>query len=405
MWLMSRLGKVGIVILFLIGVGGSYTFGFSQGKAEGRRIPLVGVFNIDLAQPDGVDFSLFWEAWLTVQEKFARSDEVEYKELVQGAISGMIDSLDDPYSVFLTKQDTDTFLDDLSGFFEGVGMEIGIRDDELTVIAPLEGTPAKRAGIRSGDKVLKIDDTFTNDLRLDEAVSLIRGPKGSTVLLTILREGEDSVLEISVERGVIEIPTLTLEFREDNIAYIKLSQFSEKARVDFQKAAKEILSSDADKIVLDLRDNPGGFLEVAVDIAGWFVERGSTIVIEDFREAEQQKLYTARGNAQLSSYALVILVNEGSASASEILAGALRDLKQVQLVGMKSFGKGSVQELVRLSDDSSLKITVANWLTPNGDLIQDMGLEVDVEVELTSEDIDAEQDPQLDKALELVKDL
>ena len=402
---MSRFVKIGLLILFLIGVGGSYTFGFSQGKAEGRRIPIEGVFNIDLAQPTGVDFSLFWEAWLVVQEKFAGADEIEYEQLVQGAITGMVKSLDDPYTVFLTKEDTNTFLDDLSGFFEGVGMEIGIRDEELTVIAPLEGTPAKRAGIRSGDKILKIDNTFTNDLRLDEAVSLIRGPQGTTVLLTIFREGEESVLEIQVERGVIEIPTLTLEFREGNVAYIKLSQFSDKARVDFGKAAREILSSDADRIVLDLRDNPGGFLEVAVDIAGWFVERGSIVVIEDFREAEKQKMYTARGNAQLSSYPLVVLVNEGSASASEILAGALRDLNNVQLVGKKSFGKGSVQELERLSNDSSLKITVANWLTPNGNLIQDEGLEVDVEVELTSEDIDAEQDPQLEKALELVRDL
>ena len=402
---MSRFVKIGLLILFLIGVGGSYTFGFSQGKAEGRRIPIEGVFNIDLAQPTGVDFSLFWEAWLVVQEKFAGADEIEYEQLVQGAITGMVKSLDDPYTVFLTKEDTNTFLDDLSGFFEGVGMEIGIRDEELTVIAPLEGTPAKRAGIRSGDKILKIDNTFTNDLRLDEAVSLIRGPQGTTVLLTVFRKGEDSVLEISIERGVIEIPTLTLEFLEDNVAYIKLSQFSDKARVDFGKAAREILSSDADRIVLDLRDNPGGFLEVAVDIAGWFIERGSIVVIEDFREAEKQKMYTARGNAQLSSYPLVVLVNEGSASASEILAGALRDLNNVQLVGKKSFGKGSVQELERLSNDSSLKITVANWLTPNGNLIQDEGLEVDVEVELTSEDIDAEQDPQLEKALELVRDL
>ena len=402
---MSRFAKIGLLILFLIAVGGSYTFGFSQGKTEGRRITIEGVFNIDLSQPTGVDFSLFWEAWLVVQEKFAGADEIEYEQLVQGAITGMVKSLDDPYTVFLTKEDTNTFLDDLSGFFEGVGMEIGIRDEELTVIAPLEGTPAKRAGIRSGDKILKIDNTFTNDLRLDEAVSLIRGPQGTTVLLTVFRKGEDSVLEISIERGVIEIPTLTLEFLEDNVAYIKLSQFSDKARVDFGKAAREILSSDADRIVLDLRDNPGGFLEVAVDIAGWFVERGSIVVIEDFREAEQQKMYTAKGNAQLSSYPLVVLVNEGSASASEILAGALRDLNNVQLVGKKSFGKGSVQELERLSNDSSLKITVANWLTPNGNLIQDEGLEVDMEVELTSEDIDAELDPQLEKALELVKDL
>jgi carboxyl-terminal processing protease len=397
--------KAGIAILFLVGIAGSYAVGFSAGKAEGKRIPIEGVFNLGMGQPDDVDFSLFWEAWLAVQEKYARYDEVHYDKLVQGAISGMVRSLGDPYSIFLSAEDTSTFLDDLSGYFEGVGMEIGMRKGELTVISPLDGTPAKRAGIRPGDKILKIADTLTNDLTLDEAVSLIRGPRGTTVVLTIFREGKDGPLEIGVERDVIEIPTLSWELKEGDVAYVKLSHFSEKARSDFRGIAKEISRSTADRIILDMRNNPGGFLEVAVDIGGWFVPSGSTIVIEDFRNIQDQKVYTAKGSGVFADLPVVVLINEGSASASEILAGALRDVLNAQLVGMKSFGKGSVQELEKLSNESSLKITVANWLTPNGNLIEGAGLVPDTEVDLSLEDLDAGNDPQLDKALEIIQDL
>ncbi len=388
----------------LIGIT-SFSVGFSIGKSEGRVIPIEGVSNISANQPETVDFSLFWEAWHTVQERFANADTLDYRQMVHGAIAGMIESLEDPYTVLMSAETTDQFLDDLSGFFEGVGMEIGIRRGQLMVIAPLEGTPAQKAGILPGDVILKIGEVSAADLTLDGAVSLIRGPKGTTVTLTILREDMDDSQEIVIERAVIEIPTMSWELQEGGVAYIKLNHFSEKVRRDFQRAAREIEAAGAQKIILDVRNNPGGFLEVAVDIAGWFVEGGSTVVIEDFGPGEDQKIHKATGNAAFSSWPTIVLINEGSASAAEIVAGALRDLQGIKLVGEKSFGKGSVQELVRLSDNSGLKITVANWLTPKGTVLNEKGLVPDIEAERSAEDIREDRDPQLDKALEIIRGL
>ncbi|MCH7604665.1 S41 family peptidase [Patescibacteria group bacterium] len=412
---MSKYLKIGIAIIFLlVVVTGIFGVGLSLGKSQAQRIPVEGVVNLTDGQPAEVDFALFWEAWLTIQERFAAADQLDYQNMVYGAISGMVSSLEDPYTVFLTAEQTDVFLDDLSGSFEGVGMEIGIRKDQLTVIAPLEGTPAAKAGLRAGDKIMRIDDASTLDITIEEAVFLIRGPGGTTVVLSILRDDWDVTQDFAIVRDVIQIPTLSWELlastgeaggKEGNVAYIKINHFSEKARFEFVKMTSEILNSDAEKIVLDVRNNPGGFLEVAVSIAGAFLERGNVVVIEEFSSKDQSKNYEAKGNAVFASYPVVILINEGSASASEILAGALRDNRGVQLVGKKSFGKGSVQELERLSDDSSLKITVANWLTPNGTLITGDGLEPDIEVELTDEDFEELRDPQLDKALELIKNL
>jgi carboxyl-terminal processing protease len=284
-------------------------------------------------------------------------------------------------------------------------MEIGMRKGQLQVIAPLEGTPAQKAGLRAGDKIVKIDDTLTADLTIDEAVDLIRGPEGSKVTLTIYREDWEATKEIEIERAVIEIPSLKWEIIEDNIAYIGLYHFTAKASLDFDMAAIEILASPAQKIILDLRNNPGGYLEVAQDIAGWFLERGDIITIEDFGGKEEAKIYRSEGPARLAEYPLVVLINQGSASGSEILAGALRDDRGIKLIGETSFGKGSVQELERLREGSSLKITVAKWLTPNGDLITDVGLEPDIKVELTDEDYEEDKDPQLDKAVEIIKNL
>jgi len=219
-----------------------------------------------------------------------------------------------------------------------------------------------------------------------------------------LRDDWTEPRDFAIVRDVVDVPSVAWELREGNIAYIELFHFSERAGSDFQKAAGEILNSQAKRIVLDMRDNPGGFLETAVDIAGWFLKRGEIVVIEDFGEDEMSKEYKAKGNARFSSYPIVVLINEGSASASEILAGALKDNRGVLLVGKRSFGKGSVQELEQL-DDSSLKVTVANWLTPKGSLITGKGLEPDIMVEMTEEDYDQERDPQLDKAIEVLKNL
>jgi len=355
--------------------------------------------------PEEIDFSLFWEAYHKLQEKFVDKGKFDIQKMIYGAISGMVKSLGDPYTVFFPPEETKRFEEDVKGVFEGVGMEIGIKKGQLQVIAPLEGTPAQKAGLRSGDKILKINDTETSDLTIDEAVDLIRGPKGTEVTLTIFREEWKKTKEIKLMRDVIEVPSLKREIKEidgQKIAYIQLYQFSENASFDFRKAAIEILTSPAQKIILDLRNNPGGYLEVAQDITGWFLEKGKIVVIEDFGQGNEQE-YKAQGPGTFSDYKVVILINQGSASASEILAGALRDNRGILLIGEKSFGKGSVQELEKLKEGSSLKITVAKWLTPKGQLITDVGLEPDIKVEMTEEDYEQDRDPQLDKAIEIIK--
>lgn len=402
---MTGFGKKLIFLFVIAAIVGSFGTGFSLGKIQGRQIPIEGIINLEEGKPVGADFSLFWVAWNSVQEKFVDRDLLNHEDLIFGAIAGMVQALGDPYTVFMNPGDTKRFLEDVSGFFEGVGMEIGIRSEQLQVVAPLERTPAKRAGLRARDKILKIDDTFTRSLNIDEAVSLIRGPKGTLVTLSILRDGWDGPRDFEIKRAVIEVPSLEWEMKEENIAYVRLFQFSEKAERDFQKAVSEFIAQGAERLVLDLRNNPGGFLEVAQGLAGWFLERDSVVTIEDFGNGLEEKVYKTRGNALLIEYPTVVLINEGSASASEILAGALRDNRGIQLIGEQSFGKGSIQELDRLRDGSSLKVTVAHWLTPNRVLIQEKGLVPDVVVELSDEDFEKELDPQLEKAIEIVREL
>ena len=395
--------RAALIFLIAGGLAGSFIFGFSVGKQEPSMAE--GIINQHIGQPTGVDFSLFWDAWRVLQERFVDPDRINARDMTYGAIEGMVRSLDDPYTIFMTPEDTKKFLDDVAGVFEGVGMEIGIRKGELTVIAPLQGTPAQRAGLRPGDRILKINDTFAGDLTVDEAISFIRGPKGTRVTLSIFRDEWEKPQDVTMERAVIEIPSLAWELKEGMIASIRIFHFSQNATGDFKKTVEEILASPATRIILDVRNNPGGFLEVAQDIAGWFLENGSVVTIEDFGKGEEQKKYLAQGSAKLLSYPMIVLINQGSASASEILAGALRDNRGIKLIGEQSFGKGSVQEFEHLRDTSSLKITVANWLTPKGELITDKGLEPDIVVERTGEDYEQGRDPQLDKAVELIKNL
>lgn len=399
-YLMKKLTLVlfaaSLLAVFILGAASGIYWYKSQ-----QPLPVEGVTNQQVGQQEGVDFSLFWTVWQILQQKYPQ--ELKPQEMVYGAISGMVKSLGDPYTIFLPPQETQRFKEDyINGQFEGVGMEIGIRKEQLQVIAPLENTPAQRAGLRAGDKILKIGDKETLDMTLEEAVNLIRGPKGTEARLTIIRTGWSEPKEFTLVRDIIQIPTLKWELKNGDIAYIKLYQFSQKTAADFAQAAREIQQSSATKIVLDLRNNPGGFLEVAQNIAGWFLEKGELVTIEKFAGGKET-LYRARGPASLQKYPLVILINQGSASASEILAGALRDNRGIQLIGEKSFGKGSVQELQDLKGGSSLKVTVANWLTPKGNLISDVGLEPDIKIELTEEDFEQERDPQLEKAIEIVR--
>jgi carboxyl-terminal processing protease len=359
----------------------------------------------DVCPPEDINFSLFWESYYKIKEKFVDNNKIDTQEIIYGAISGMVKSLDDPYTVFFSPKDTKRFTEDVKGVFEGVGMEIGIRKGQLQVIAPLEGTPAQKAGLLAGDKILKVDDNSTAEITIEEAVDLIRGPRGTDVVLTIYREDWQESKEITITRGVIEVPSLRWELLEnDSIVYLKLYQFSQKAGFDFRKAVFEILDTPPKKIIIDLRNNPGGYLEIAQEIAGWFLEKGELVVVEEFGDGSKIE-YKANGNPAFLDYKVVVLINEGSASGSEILAGALRDNRNIPLIGEKSFGKGSVQELVELREGSSLKITVAKWLTPDGHLITEIGLEPDIEVKMTIEDYKEDRDPQLYKAIEVLQSL
>jgi len=382
----------------------------------GLTILIFGVFGLGvwlgrvqvvcpICPPENVDLSLLWQVWKTIEEKYAVKDKINAQAMIYGAINGLVKSLDDPYTVFLKPEDAKKFLEDVKGTFEGVGMEIGIKDGQLRVVAPLANTPAERAGLRAGDKILQVDGKSTEGITIDEAINWIRGPKGTEVVLTIYRDEWGEARDIKLIRDVIDVPAFKLELRDDKIAYLKIYQFSEKAGYEFPEIALQILNSDAQKIILDLRDNPGGYLEVAQEIASWFLEKGQVVAIEDFGGRQEQKFYLARDNARLVAYPVVILINKGSASGAEILAGALRDNRGIKLIGEKSFGKGSVQELVSLKNNSFLKITVANWLTPKGELITNKGLEPDIKVEMATADYEAGRDPQLEKAIEIIKEI
>ncbi len=394
-----------IVVFFLLGA--CFSFGFLLGKNSKPSIEkITGLQNLEAGKPASVDFSLFWDAWAKVQEKFVNRQNLDYQKLVFGAISGMLAATGDPYTIFMTPQESQEFNQSLQGNLEGIGAELGVRKNLLTVISPLENSPAKKAGIKAGDKILKINDELTANMSLDEAVSKIRGPQGTEVRLTILRDGWDETKEFKITRAIINIPIVKLEIKnlEDGqkIAHLSLYHFTENSSAEFEKAARQILTLNVQGIILDLRGNPGGFVDSAVAIADWFLPANSLVVIQDAGNGQKDEARTL-GNNKLGVYKTVVLIDQGSASASEILAGALRDNKGIKLVGQKSFGKGSVQQLERLKGGSSLKVTVAKWLTPSGHSIMEEGLEPDIKVELTKDDLDNGTDPQLEKALELFK--
>ncbi|PIR41750.1 MAG: peptidase S41, partial [Candidatus Yanofskybacteria bacterium CG10_big_fil_rev_8_21_14_0_10_37_15] len=345
----------------------SLTLGFSGGflfKTGGIPDVISGEFiNSDKGKPTEIDFSLFWDTYKDLQNKYVNSDELDTKKLLYGAISGMVNSADDPYTVFFEPVDSKKFQEEISGAFGGVGIEIGKREGVLTVISPIKDTPAYKAGLKAGDKILKIDDKPTDDITIEEAVSSIRGKKGTKVVLTI---SNGATKDVEIIRDTIKVPTIEWQIVETdgrNIAYMRIFSFNQTVDSEFKKASEEILKSDAEGIVLDLRNNPGGLLDSSVNLAGWFMDKNKIVVSEVFGDGRKND-FKSNGNGALKSYPLVVLINGGSASASEILAGALHDNNRVRLVGVKSFGKGSVQELQKYSDGSSLKVTIAKWLTP-----------------------------------------
>ena len=397
------------IILIIIGLtlGWGVAIGvgaYADNNLSTDPLAISALSNHIKGQPEKVDFSLFWEIWQILENRHVDSRDAEKlptaEERVEGAIQGLIRSFGDPYTVFLPPEDKKQFDEDVSGSFGGVGMEIGLENDILTVISPLSGTPADRAGILSGDKIIEVDGESTAGMSVEQAVRIIRGEKGTEVVLTIFREGEES--EIPIIRDIISIPTIDTELDDSGVFIIKLYNFSEQAPTLFRQAMREFSSSRADKLVIDLRGNPGGYLGAAVDIASYFLPAGE-IVVSEVRADGGGQTFRSRGYGPIDEdIEIVVLIDRGSASGSEILAGALADHNRATLIGGKTFGKGSVQELMPIGRDSSLKITIARWLTPSGDSISEGGLTPDIEVEFNQEAREAGEDPQMDRAIEFL---
>lgn len=347
-----------------------------------------------------INFNLFWDVWDAVKTNYVDKKEINEKKMFYGALSGMVGSLGDPYTTFMDPKITHEFEDDLLGTFEGIGAEIGIKNDVLTVIAPLQEMPAEKAGLKPGDKIYAINNELTAGLSIDTAIKKIRGPKDTEVVLTIYRNGADKPENITIKRGIITIKNIKTELTKDNIFIIKIMNFNNDTFSLFNNAVKEILSKNPKGLILDLRNNPGGYLDTAIEISSEWIETG-TIVTEQFSE-ENKNEHLARGRARLKDYKTVVLINQGSASASEIVAGALQGHKKAKIIGMKTYGKGSVQTLKQFQDGSSVKITVAKWLTPDNICINDNGITPDEEVDLTVEDYNKNKDPQMERAVKFL---
>ncbi|MFC1608579.1 S41 family peptidase [Patescibacteria group bacterium] len=395
-------------IIFLLVVAFGIGFRYGQQEEISQNFPKDSSVNgaklVNIANNENeVDFSLFWDVWDTLNEKYVSSGDLDAQELVYGSINGMLGATGDPYTVFLSPEETQQFSSDMEGKFEGIGAEIGIKKGTLTVVAPLDGSPAETAGLRAGDKILKIDGESTAEMGINEAVMKIRGEKSTDVTLTVFRNnGESTTDDIVITRNTITVSSVELEMQDDNVAHIKVTRFGDTTVDEFNAAVRRI-QGNATGIVLDLRNNPGGYLYSSVSMASRMLPVGDVVVIEEDKNGDREELRTEGGNI-LGTTPIVILINEGSASASEILAGALKDNRDdVTIVGKQSFGKGSVQELIGLPKNAAVKITIAKWLTPNGNQINEVGIAPDVEVDLTTEDYENDRDPQLDKALELLK--
>jgi len=353
--------------------------------------------------PKDVDYSLLWQTLDIVNQKYI-DKPIDQQKVLYGAVAGAVAALGDPYTSFFDPKQYSDFKTELSGTFDGIGAEVGMKDGNIVVVAPLDDTPAKKAGILSGDIILKVDSKETTGMTLDEVVSKIRGPRGTQVELSIYRPETKKQLDFKIIRAKIEITSVKTEYKEvdgKKIAVINIQRFGDDTNELFRAAALKAVADNVSGIVLDLRDDPGGYLDGAVNISSYWLDKGKTVVTEAHSNGTVQK-YTASGNNVLSKIKTVILANGGSASASEIVSGALRDQGYAKIVGLKTFGKGSVQELIGLPQNTAVKVTVAKWLTPNGININKNGLEPDIKVEMSIEDATNNKDPQMDKALELL---
>ncbi len=397
-------------IFFFFFIISAYTIGYLQGEnslSSDKEFSFSKIFishKDDKAQ--ALDFSLFWKTWDILGEKYVDAQDLDAKKIMYGAIEGMLESTNDPYTTFFDPDENREFEEDISGEFDGIGAELEMRNGFLTIVAPLNQSPAQKAGMRPGDIIIAVSGEDITGETLTSSVSKIRGPKGTEVILTVVREGLGESLDIKIVRDTISVESVVLEL-QDEIAIVEIRQFGEKTIEEFQKIISELKKAQVKKVIIDLRNNPGGYLDVAIDMSNMFLTPHSLIVIEEDGKKQRKETFSRKVTETdfILSLPTVVLINRGSASASEIFAGALQyHRKDVVIVGEKSFGKGSVQELVPLPQNTSAKITVARWLTPAGDQIDAKGIEPEIKVEMTEEDYKEEKDPQLDKALEIIRE-
>lgn len=393
-----------VFVILIFGFVGIFRVGYNAGKA-GYTFSLKEFKVINKTDPAAeVDYSLLWEALDVVGKKYIDRDQIDQRKVLYGAISGAVTAAGDEYTQFFDPETLADFKTELNGTFSGIGAEIGKRNGNIVVISPLDDSPAKRAGLLPKDVVVKVDETSTVDLNVDQVVDLIRGEAGTTVKLTIYRDGRNSTFEVQITRAKIEIKSVKVSFKEVNgqqIAVLKISRFGDDTQRLFDAAIADIKNKNVSGIVLDLRNDPGGYLDTSVSVASDWLETGKLIVKEAHSENNITN-YNSTGINRLGGIKTVVLINGGSASAAEILAGALKDNGKAILIGEKSFGKGSVQELIPLSQNTAVKVTVAKWITPSGKNLHKDGLPPDIEVKMSEDDILKELDPQLERAIQEV---
>lgn len=382
----------GVVIIF--GVG------FKTGEYKNNKSFLP----TSPANSRNFDFNLLYETLDEVEGKFIDKKKIDYQKMYYGAIKGMVSSLEDPYTFFLTPEENEQSKEDLEGKFEGIGAQLGLKDGRVIVVAPLKNSPAEKAGVRAGDFINKVDGQSTKNWALPTAVSKIRGEKGTKVKLTLERNEKE--FDLTITRDQIVVSSVEFSVKNNSVAYLRLNQFGENTNAEWDKAVGQIAQLWQDKkikgMILDLRDNPGGYLESSVYLASEFLPRG-TLVVKQESTVTPSKDYLVEREGKLIGIPLIVLINKGSASASEILAGSLRDHKKATLIGEKTFGKGSVQEAMDLSTGAGLHVTVAKWILPNGDWINSTGIEPSIAVENELDEANTltdETDAQLKRAIE-----
>jgi carboxyl-terminal processing protease len=396
-WSVRKWISAAVVLAVVFGIG--YTAG------QGRIGIVNGQLQVNRAyDSQKADYGLFWDAYDLLNSEYV-DKPLDQQKLLHGAISGMVAAAGDPYTVFFDPEQAKEFANELQGTFEGIGAEIGTKNEQLVIIAPLDDSPAQRAGLLPGDIIISIDGESTAGMTVDLAVSKIRGKAGTEVKLMIIHSEITEPKEITIKRAQIEVKSVKMEMKDvdgKKIAVIKMSRFGEDTQGLLNHAVDVILQSGVKGIILDLRSNPGGYLETAVTTASNWVDTDQ-IVLRERGSDGSEKNYASKTWPKLKGIKTIVLVNGGSASASEIVAGALQDYGLATLLGEKTFGKGSVQELQQMKDGSSIKITTAKWYTPNDRSINKNGLEPDVKVEMTRDDVLNDRDPQMDRALELLK--